>query len=105
MSPKTIASAFAALAIIATAPLAYSQSQASGARFSLIEQSSAPKKIVIRDALWICGENGCATAKVNSRAEIVCETVARKLGRIASMTVAGVALSDTQLEKCNVKAK
>ena len=90
--------AFVALAA-AAAPAAASQYRA--------EPAAKPPqaKLVVRDTLWQCGDDGCAsTSKSNSRPAIVCAVLAKEVGALRSFSAAGRALSAEELEKCNVRA-
>jgi hypothetical protein len=86
------------LALAATPALAASHYQA--------EPAAKPSeaRIVVKDILWKCGDAGCSAAKSNSRPAVVCSALAKKVGALRSFSVAGVTLSDEDLEKCNARA-
>ncbi|MBA3677857.1 MAG: hypothetical protein H0W74_10720 [Sphingosinicella sp.] len=89
--------AIIALAFAATPALASSHYVAKPA-------SPAEARIVIKDILWKCGDDGCAATKSNSRPAVVCSALVKKVGALRSFSVAGVPLSSEDLEKCNAKA-
>ena len=61
-------------------------------------------RLILRDTIWSCGDNGCAAGKSNSRPAIVCEVLAKEVGTLRSFSVEGRALTPQQLEKCNARA-
>ena len=61
--------------------------------------------VVIGETLWNCGTAGCTTTKATSRPAIVCEQSAKKFGKLESFAVGAATFDDTQLAKCNAKAK
>jgi hypothetical protein len=69
------------------------------------EASALADTVVVRDVLWKCAGGACTAKPATSRPEIVCASVARKIGRISAFTANGTAFGADQLEKCNAKAK
>ena len=65
----------------------------------------AAAKFVVKDTLWSCGEAGCAASASNSRPAVVCASLAKEVGPLASFSVKGEALSADELSKCNARAK
>ena len=65
----------------------------------------ASAKLVVKDTLWSCGEAGCSAASSNSRPAVVCASLAKQVGPLASFSVKGEALSADELGKCNARAK
>ncbi len=61
--------------------------------------------LIVGDTLWRCGAEGCSTAKATARPAIVCEQVAKKVGKLDSFVVNGTAFDETALGKCNAKAR
>lgn len=61
-------------------------------------------KLVVQDIVWSCGDSGCSAGKGNSRPQVMCASLARKVGTLGSFSVAGEALSSQELEKCNASA-
>jgi hypothetical protein len=65
----------------------------------------AAARLILRDTIWSCGDNGCAAAtKSSSRPAIVCEVLVKEIGALRSFSIAGQPLSAEQLEKCNARA-
>ena len=61
-------------------------------------------KIVARDIVWNCTDQGCRGATAESRPAVLCQALAKKAGRLASFTVDGRALPAADLERCNAAA-
>ncbi len=67
---------------------------------------SAPAKtsLVTRSTLWKCADGTCTAAKANARDGIVCELVAREVGKLSAFRANGAEFDAASLEKCNAKA-
>lgn len=68
---------------------------------------SAPAKpsLITRDTVWKCGEGVCVASKASSRDAIMCELVAREVGKLQTFTAGGNAFDADALAKCNTRAK
>jgi len=65
----------------------------------------AAAKLVVRDTLWKCGEAGCAaSAKSNSRAAIVCQALAGRVGALTAFRAGAEEFDAAALAKCNARA-
>ena len=89
-----------ALSFGATTTPAYA---ASGAFYEV--QLAAPvdgaKTTILNDVAWKCDGATCRGNQGNSRAEVVCARLARKIGEVASFTAKGETLDAEGLAKCN----
>ena len=65
----------------------------------------ATERIIARDITWQCGTAACQGSTLESRPLVLCESLARRAGRINSFLVDGRAFSDAELSKCNGFAK
>ena len=65
----------------------------------------AARRLVVRDTLWQCGDAGCAaSAKGNSRPAIVCQSLVKEVGALASFRAGAEAFDADALAKCNARA-
>lgn len=62
-------------------------------------------KIAARDILWACGPESCAGSTRYSRPLVLCQGLAKKVGRLESFAVDGRALELSELERCNASAR
>ena len=62
-------------------------------------------KIVARDIVWTCTDQGCRGATAESRPAVLCQALAKKAGRLASFTANGRAFAAAELDRCNSVAK
>jgi len=62
-------------------------------------------KIVARQLVWTCDAGACRGATSESRPVIVCQSLAKKAGRLESFTADGRAFSAAELDRCNAAAK
>src|SRR5437868_11615920 len=89
--------AFCALALTATS--------AAASTYSAKPAVPASGRIIARDIVWNCGPAACQGATDESRPLVLCESLAKRAGRIDSFIVDGVALSAAELDRCNASAK
>ena len=91
-----------ALAILAAVAVA---APASAANYA--GKPAAPvteTRIVARDIVWNCGPNSCQGSTNESRPQVLCQSLAKKAGRLSSFAVNGRAFADAELAKCNAAA-
>lgn len=65
----------------------------------------ASTHIIARDISWNCGSAACQGATDESRPVVLCESLARRAGRVASFIVDGRAFTPAELQQCNASAK
>jgi hypothetical protein len=63
------------------------------------------QRIIARDISWACGSDACQGATAESRPAVLCESLARRAGKVDSFLVDGRAFTPTELDKCNASAK
>jgi hypothetical protein len=79
---------------------------AAAATYSAVPEAPVGvSRIVARDVLWTCGAGGCTGATPNGRPLIVCQSLAKKTGRIERFLVDGRELPGPELERCNASAE
>ena len=62
-------------------------------------------KIVAKQLVWSCAAGACRGATSESRPVIVCQSLAKKVGRLDSFSVDGRAFTSAELDRCNSSAK
>ena len=62
-------------------------------------------KIVAKQLVWTCGAGDCRGATNESRPLIVCQSLAKKAGRLERFSADGRAFSAAELDRCNAAAK
>ena len=77
---------------------------ASAATYSASIAQAPEGKLIARDVLWTCAAGACSGATDYSRPLIICQSLARKAGRVDSFRVNGRALAAAELERCNAAA-
>ena len=91
-----------AFALTAVAMIA---APAGAATYSATLAKPANGHVVARDINWACGAAGCQGATAESRPAVLCQALAKKVGRVDSFTVDGRAFSEAELAKCNASVK
>lgn len=89
--------AFSALALTATA--------AAAASYSAKPASPTTERFITRDITWNCASGACQGATQESRPLVLCQSLAKRAGRLDSFTVDGRALAAAELDRCNSSAK
>ncbi len=101
MIRNLIAAAAAGTLLLPVAALAQN-----GAYYSATPATASAKAQFIASAtVWTCGGASCVASKGDSRDAIMCQLVARELGKLAAFTAGGTAFDAAALEKCNARAK
>ena len=62
-------------------------------------------KVVARDVIWACGPAACQGSTQESRPAIVCQSLAKKVGRLESFVANGRAFASAELDRCNAVVK
>lgn len=91
------------LTAVAAASLLASPSIAANYSAKLIAPST--QRIVARDIVWNCGPTACQGATEESRPAVLCQSLAKRAGHLASFAVDGRAFASADLDRCNAAAK
>ncbi|HEY7004860.1 MAG TPA: hypothetical protein VH392_00100 [Sphingomicrobium sp.] len=75
------------------------------ANYSARLTSPASGRFIVRDITWNCGAAACQGATNESRPVVLCQSLAKRAGRIESFIVDGRAFTPTELERCNAAAR
>lgn len=78
---------------------------AAAASYSAMLATPASGRIVGRDISWNCGAAACQGATAESRPLVLCESLAKRAGRVQAFLVDGRAFTAAELERCNASAK
>jgi hypothetical protein len=78
---------------------------AAAATYSAKPAVPTSEKFIARDITWNCGPAACQGATAESRPAVLCQSLAKRAGRIESFAVDGRAFSAAELDKCNTAAK
>jgi hypothetical protein len=78
---------------------------AAAATYSAKPAVPTSERFVARDIIWTCGPAACQGATDESRPAVLCQSLAKRAGRIESFIVDGRAFGPAELEKCNSAAK
>jgi hypothetical protein len=88
---------------IAAAALAATPSVAATYSAKLI--TPANQRIIARNITWNCGPAACQGATEESRPVVLCQSLAKRAGRVESFTVNGQAFGSADLARCNTAAR
>ncbi|HZC38406.1 MAG TPA: hypothetical protein VE221_07000 [Sphingomicrobium sp.] len=89
--------------VLSTVALAATSAAASS--YSANPAAPASGRFITRDIVWNCGPAACQGATDESRPLVLCQSLAKRTGRLDSFIVDGRALSTADLERCNASAK
>src|SRR5438128_10946583 len=78
---------------------------AAAATYSAKPATPLSERFVARDITWACGPDSCQGATAESRPVVLCQSLAKRAGRIETFLVDGRAMSTGELAKCNTAAK
>ncbi len=92
-------------AALALTAFALTAAPAAAATYSAKPLSSADGRFITRDIVWRCGPAACVGATESGRPLTLCQSLAKRAGRIESFIVDGRALGASDLDRCNASAK
>ena len=91
--------------LFAVAAAALAASPSAAATYSAKPMAPSSQRIIARDIVWNCGPAVCLGTTEESRPAVLCQTLAKRAGRLASFAVDGRAFASTDLDRCNAAAK
>jgi hypothetical protein len=91
--------------VLGLSAAAFAISPAIGASYSAKLAVPTSERFIARDITWNCGPDACQGATAESRPVVLCQSLAKRAGRVDSFLVDGRALAGTELDKCNASAK
>jgi hypothetical protein len=63
------------------------------------------QRIIARDISWSCGADVCQGATAESRPVVLCQSLAKRAGKVDSFLIDGRAFDPAELAQCNTAAK
>ncbi|HEY6049482.1 MAG TPA: hypothetical protein VIV07_10615 [Sphingomicrobium sp.] len=78
---------------------------AAAASYSATLVSPTSGRFIARDIVWSCGPTACQGTTEESRPVVLCESLAKRAGRIDSFLVDGRAFTGAELQECNASVK
>ena len=78
---------------------------AAASNYSATLASPTSARFIARDITWTCGAAACQGATGESRPLVLCQSLAKRAGRIESFLVDGRAMAAADLQRCNASAK
>ena len=102
LSTRVLASAGFALALgLSLAPLSVS-AQGEGAHFrAQLATPAAQERTIAGGVVWRCTDTSCSAPRTGARPLRMCRDLQREMGAVVSFEVAGEALSQEDLARCN----
>jgi hypothetical protein len=91
--------------LLTASAILVSASPLGAATYSAKPAVSMSERFIARDIIWTCGPAACQGATAESRPPVLCQSLAKRAGRIESFVVDGRAFSAAELDKCNTAAK
>ena len=90
---------------LALSALALAATPAAASNYSAKPAVPAAGRIIARDIVWNCGPAACQGATDESRPLVLCQSLAKRAGRLDSFVADGRELSAADLARCNASAK
>ncbi|MEO6255481.1 MAG: hypothetical protein ABIO69_01585 [Sphingomicrobium sp.] len=91
--------------LLALAAVALVASPSVAATYSAKLVAPATQRIIARDIVWNCGPAACQGATEESRPAVLCQSLAKRAGRVESFVVDGQAFDPAALDRCNTAAR
>jgi len=91
--------------LLAISAIALSAAPATAATYSAKIAVPTSERFITRDIVWNCGPAACQGSTNESRPVVLCQSLAKRAGRVDSFVVDGREFGATELAKCNAAAK
>ena len=78
---------------------------AAAATYSAKPSTPTAQRYIARDITWTCAGGICQGSTEESRPAVLCQSLAKRAGRIDSFAVDGRAFTGAELDRCNSAAK
>ena len=91
--------------VLAFSAFALTAASAAASNYSAKPAVPTSGRFIARDIVWNCGPAACQGATDESRPLVLCQSLAKRAGRIDSFVVDGRELSAPELDRCNASAK
>ena len=91
--------------ILAVTAAALAASPTFAATYSGKPIAPSTQRIIARDIVWNCGPAACQGATDESRPGVLCQSLAKRAGRLESFVVDGQAFGPAELDRCNAAAR
>jgi hypothetical protein len=91
--------------LLALSTLVAIATPAAAASYSARLVSPVTERIIARDITWQCSADACQGATAESRPVVLCQSLAKRAGKVDTFLVDGRAFSGDELAKCNAAAK
>jgi hypothetical protein len=91
--------------VLALSAIAFAAAPAAAATYSASLAVPTSSRVIARDIAWNCGPAACQGSTEESRPAVLCQSLARRAGRVDSFLVDGRAFTSAELERCNAFAR
>src|SRR3954451_3827746 len=78
---------------------------AAAASYSAKLAAPTTQRFIARDIVWACGSDACQGSTQESRPAVLCQSLAKRAGKVDSFLVDGRAFTAAELDRCNAAAK
>ena len=78
---------------------------AAASTYSATLSAPVSGRFIARDITWNCGPAACQGATDESRPLVLCQSLAKRAGRVERFLVDGRSLAAGELDRCNASAK
>jgi len=85
--------------------LIFAAAPAAAANYSATLTVPTTGRFIARDISWNCGTAACQGATSESRPVVLCQSLAKRAGRVERFLVDGRAFTADELSRCNASAK
>jgi hypothetical protein len=85
--------------------LALAAAPAAAANYSARLVQPTDGRFIARDITWRCGAAACQGATAESRPAVLCQSLAKRGGKVEAFLVDGRAFTPAELDRCNAVAK
>src|SRR5438270_13689162 len=91
--------------MIAASVLVFIAAPAAAANYSAKVADSTSPRVIAQDIIWSCAAGACQGSTLESRPIVLCQSLAKRAGKVDGFLVDGRAFTSAELDRCNASAK
>lgn len=92
-------------ALLAASVILVTAGPVAAASYSAKLVAPTSQRLIAPDISWLCNADSCQGSTAESRPIVLCESLAKRAGRVDSFVVDGRAFSSAELDKCNAAVR
>jgi hypothetical protein len=87
------------------AAFALAAAPAAASNYTAVPSKPSAQRVIHKGVIWNCGPDACRASTDESRPAVLCQGLAKRVGRIHAFLADGRRFAASELAHCNLSAK